>query len=221
MPHTPIRLIKEERGRGEEPMRAIGWAEAVGYVASLLVFCTFYMKTMIPLRVVALASNVAFIAYGFLGGLAPVLVLHATLLPLNTVRLLQMRRLIRKVRESAQGDLSMDWLVPLMARRALPAGHVLFNKGDEANHLYVVLHGSIHLTELGVRLGPGSLMGEIGVFSPHGRRTATAVCETDVEIASITAEKVVELYYQNPTFGFHLIQITIRRLLENVDRRPA
>jgi hypothetical protein len=202
-------------------MRAIGWAEAVGYAASLLVFCTFYMKTMIPLRVVALASNVAFIAYGFLGGLAPVLVLHATLLPLNAVRLLQMRRLIRKVRESAQGDFSMDWLVPLMARRALPAGHVLFNKGDEASHLYVVLRGSIHLTELGVRLGPGSLMGEIGVFSPHGRRTATAVCETDVEIASIAAEKVVELYYQNPTFGFHLIQITIRRLLENVDRRPA
>lgn len=199
-------------------MRAIGWTDAAGYAASLLVFCAFYMKTMIPLRVVALASSVAFIAYGFLGGLTPVLVLHAALLPLNTVRVLQMRRLIRKVRESAQGDPSMDWLVPLMARRTLPAGHVLFNKGDEAKHLYVVLHGSIHLTELGVRLGPGRLMGEIGVFSPHGRRTATAVCEADTEIASITAEKVVELYYQNPTFGFHLIQLTIRRLLENVER---
>jgi len=202
-------------------MRAIGWAEAVGYAASLLVVCTFYMRTMVPLRVVALASNVAFMAYGFLGGLAPVVVLHAILLPLNTLRLLQMRRLIRKARESAQGDPSMDWLVPLMARRALPAGHVLFNKGDEANHLYVVLRGSIHLIEVGVHLGPGSLIGEIGVFSPHGRRTATAMCESDVEIASITAEKVVELYYQNPTFGFHLVQLAIRRLLENVDRRPA
>ena len=137
-------------------MRSIGWTEAVGYAASLLVFCTFYMKTMIPLRLVAVASNVAFIAYGFLGGLAPVLILHATLLPLNTVRVLQMRRLIRKVRESAQGDLSMDWLVPLMARRAFPAGHVLFEKGDEANHLYVVLRGSVHLSDdrRGQRLEP-------------------------------------------------------------------
>jgi CRP-like cAMP-binding protein len=179
------------------------------------------MKTMIPLRVVALASNIAFMAYGFLGGLAPVLVLHAVLLPLNTLRLLQMRRLIRKARESAQGDLSMDWLVPLMARQTLPSGRVLFNKGDEARHLYLVLHGSIHLPELDVRLGPGTLIGEIGVFSPHGRRTATAVCETDVEIGSITAEKVVELYYQNPAFGFHLMQLTVRRLLENLARRPA
>jgi CRP/FNR family transcriptional regulator, cyclic AMP receptor protein len=45
-------------------MSHIGWSDAVGYVASLLVFCTFYMRTMLPLRVVAIASNVAFMIYG-------------------------------------------------------------------------------------------------------------------------------------------------------------
>jgi CRP/FNR family cyclic AMP-dependent transcriptional regulator len=202
-------------------MRAIGLMEAVGYAGSLLAVCSFYTKTMIPLRVLALASSAAFVVYGFLGGSTPVLVLHIVLLPLNTLRLLQMRRLTRKARESAQGDPSMDWLVPLMARRTLASGAVLFNKGDEAQHLYVVLRGSIRLREVDVQLGPGTLIGEIGVFSPEGRRTATAVCETDVEIGSITAEKVVELYYQNPTFGFQLMQLTVRRLLANVDRRPA
>ena len=43
-------------------------AELVGYLASALVFATFYMKTMMPLRAVAIASNVAFISYGYVGG---------------------------------------------------------------------------------------------------------------------------------------------------------
>ena len=47
-------------------------AELVGYLASALVFATFYMKTMMPLRAVAIASNVAFISYGYVGGMAPI-----------------------------------------------------------------------------------------------------------------------------------------------------
>ena len=43
-----------------------------------------------PLRAIAIASNVAFIAYGLGRELYPLL-LHAVLLPLNVVRLLQMR----------------------------------------------------------------------------------------------------------------------------------
>jgi hypothetical protein len=53
-------------------------AELVGYLASTLVFATFYMKTMMPLRTVAIASNVAFISYGYLGGMAPILILHVS-----------------------------------------------------------------------------------------------------------------------------------------------
>ena len=39
-------------------MNQISWAEGIGYIASLLVFCTFYVKTMLPLRGVAIASNI-------------------------------------------------------------------------------------------------------------------------------------------------------------------
>jgi hypothetical protein len=41
------------------------------------------MKTMIPLRSVAIASDASFIGYGYLGGMTPILVLHIALLPLN------------------------------------------------------------------------------------------------------------------------------------------
>ena len=59
----------------------------IGYVAAALVLVAFYQTQMVLLRLVAIASNVAFIAYGLAFGLMPVWVLHAVLLPLNARRL--------------------------------------------------------------------------------------------------------------------------------------
>ena len=61
--------------------------DAVGYLASSLVFVAFYMKVMVRLRIVAVCSNIAFLFYGIALGLAPVFVLHAALLPVNAWRL--------------------------------------------------------------------------------------------------------------------------------------
>jgi hypothetical protein len=63
--------------------------DACGYVASGLVLAAFTMRGMVPLRVVALLSNMAFIAYGLALGLTPVWLLHAALVPLNGCRLLE------------------------------------------------------------------------------------------------------------------------------------
>ncbi len=61
----------------------------VGYVAAGLVFATFCTRRMVPLRALAIASNVAFIGYGYLGELWPILILHAAMLPMNMLRLRQ------------------------------------------------------------------------------------------------------------------------------------
>lgn len=66
-------------------------ADALGWAASALVLATFCMQGMVALRLTALASNVAFIAYGASAGIDPVLMLHAVLLPLNAWRLAQSR----------------------------------------------------------------------------------------------------------------------------------
>lgn len=63
--------------------------EIAGYVASALVLTAFCMREMIPLRMVSLFSNLAFIAYGVALGLTPVWVLHALLLAMNGWRLAQ------------------------------------------------------------------------------------------------------------------------------------
>jgi hypothetical protein len=196
-------------------MVRIGWVEGIGYLASLLVFCTFYMKTMIPLRCVAIASNVAFMTYGLTGRIYPVFVLHAVLLPLNLFRLRQVRTLIRRVREASRGDLSMEWLLPLMSRQKLEAGHVLFRKGDPASSMYLILEGTVRITEIDVVLGPGALVGEMGVFASDNRRTGTAVCESEVEVGAISDAKVMQLYYQNPAFGFYMFRLVLARMLEN------
>ena len=62
---------------------------AVGYVASVLVFAAFCMNDMIPLRLVSVCSNIAFLIYGLALGLMPVWLLHAVLLPINCWRLWQ------------------------------------------------------------------------------------------------------------------------------------
>lgn len=193
----------------------VSWVELSGYVASLLVFVAFYMKTMIPLRVVAILSNVAFIAYAVGGYLYPVLVLHLVLLPLNCIRQRQMRALVSKIHEASHAELSAESLIPFMTRRMMKKGEVLFEKGDLAKEMYLALSGSIRLSRVGVLLGPGSLIGEIGIFSPDGQRMDTAICEADGELGVITDEKVLQLYYQNPTFGFYLVKLVTHRLLED------
>ena len=191
------------------------WIELAGYTASVLVFLAFYMKTMIPLRIVGIASNVAFITYAAGAQLYPVLILHSMLLPLNCLRLLQMRALIHEVHEASRGDLSMEWLIPFMRRRSLTKGDVLFKRGDRATELYVMLSGSIRLVDVGVTVGSGSVLGEIGVFGPRNQRMDTAVCETDVELGAIANDKVLELFHQNPKFGRYLMTLVIQRLLDD------
>lgn len=64
--------------------------DLVGYVASGLVLLTFTAKSMLTLRILAILSNFAFIFYGIVDSIVPVLCLHAILLPLNIIRLAQL-----------------------------------------------------------------------------------------------------------------------------------
>jgi hypothetical protein len=61
--------------------------DIAGYLAAGLVIGAFCMKDIVPLRVVALASNIAFLVYGIGLDLLPVCLLHAILFPINGWRL--------------------------------------------------------------------------------------------------------------------------------------
>ncbi|WP_367607741.1 hypothetical protein [Legionella sp. W05-934-2] len=64
--------------------------DLVGYVASSLVFATFYVRKILTLRIIAICSNVAFITYGLGYHLHPIFILHLGLLPLNLYRVFEL-----------------------------------------------------------------------------------------------------------------------------------
>jgi CRP-like cAMP-binding protein len=191
-------------------------ATAIGYCGSALVFLTFATKTMVPLRILGIASNVFFIAYGYLQPAVPILLLHCVLLPLNALRLHQMLRLIRQVAEAAKGDLNLDWLKPLGSPRRVKAGELLFRKGAPADRMAFVLSGRFRIAALNIELGPGQMVGEHGLTSPDGIRTQTVECTEEGEVLEITYDLVKQLYFQNPKFGFYFLELTTRRLFENI-----
>jgi len=190
--------------------------EMVGYIAAGLVLATFSMRTMIPLRLLGISSNVAFIAYGFMAGLAPVVALHAILLPLNIYRFAEMRRLVRAIKDAGAGAGGVATFLPYMKSLSLPAGTTLFAKGEQADAMYLLIEGRIHLPEFEVDIEAGEMVGEIGLFSPDGVRTATAICVEDCHLQSITRERVRELVFQNPRFAFYLIGVVSSRLIEDL-----
>ena len=132
--------------------------------------------------------------------------LHAALLPLNVVRLRQLKGLLRSVREATE-DETIRSLVPYMQTDARAPGDVLFAKGDPADRLYIIERGHVRFPEIGRVMSDGDVFGEVGLFAPNKVRTLSAVCDDDCRLHTITRDKVLELYYQNPRFGFFLIRL--------------
>lgn len=193
-----------------------GAVDFLGYAAGAAVFATYSMKTMIPLRLVGIVSNCLFVLYGYISGAVPVFLLHLLLLPLNVWRLRQMVMLIAKVKHAAAGDLSIGWLRPFMSARHCVPGDILFRVGDRADRMFYVVSGSFRLVELDLPMFSGALIGEIGLVSPGNRRTLTFRCDKPGELLEMDYERVREMYFQNPQFGFYLLRLIGERLVRNM-----
>jgi len=81
--------------------------------------------------------------------------------------------------------------------------------------MLLTVTGKFLVKEIGVELLPGRLMGELGFLTPDNRRTATIECIEDGHVLTITYEKLLEIYFQNPQFGYYFLVLTSQRLLEN------
>jgi CRP-like cAMP-binding protein len=193
-------------------------ADILGYLAAVLVLATFSMRTMLPLRIAGIASNCVFIAYGYVAVAYPILVLHVILLPLNSLRLYQMQQLVKRVREAARGDLSMDWLKPYMTALHCRSGEVVFRKGETADKVYYTVSGRYRLAEIGVNVEPGQIIGEIGFIAPDKRRTLTFACVEGGQLLVISYGQLGQLYFQNPTFGCYFLQLIAERLFKDISR---
>jgi CRP/FNR family transcriptional regulator, cyclic AMP receptor protein len=194
---------------------------ALGVLGVAFSFASFVMKRMLPLRAIALISNICFIGYGYIESLMPSILLNSLLLPVNAVRLWQITKLSKEISRATLDSPLSQWLLPHMYRSSFKAGEVLFRQGEVADKLIYITLGRLRLEEIGEVVGPGDLLGEIGLFSPEKTRTLTLVCETDGEYYYMTDQMIFQLYYQNPKLGFHLMRLVVERLLKDVRRHKA
>ncbi|HZR86066.1 MAG TPA: cyclic nucleotide-binding domain-containing protein [Bradyrhizobium sp.] len=196
----------------------INIASLCALIGAIFFVATLLTRTMVPLRVSNMVSNLSFAAYGALAGDIKTFLLYLLLFPINAVRLRQMLKLVEKARTATQGDMSMEWLKPFMTERRYRRGDVLFKKDEPANEMLLTVTGKFLVKEIGVELPPGNLMGELGFLTPNNRRTATIECLEDGQVLSITYDRLLEIYFQNPQFGYYFLVLTSQRLLENIAR---
>jgi CRP/FNR family transcriptional regulator, cyclic AMP receptor protein len=202
-----------------EPLEILSYA---GYAAALLTLAAFFMTDTVRLRQIALASNVAYAAWAGAAHLYPTLLLHCLLFPLNAWRLRQLLRergLIERAMTAS--EVSPAWLTPFMDRRRYTKDAVLFRRGDPADGLYFLAQGTLMIEELGVELFPGALLGEIGIFSPDGKRTQTVRAEEPSIVYVMRRDEVLALYRRDPAFGIYLVRLITSRLVEDVAKVRA
>jgi len=193
-------------------------ANLLGLIGAIFYVASMTLRTMIPLRIAAIISNILFMGYGLLAKALPTFIMYAVLLPINVFRLYQIQQLVKRVKVASQGDLDMEWLKPFMTKKNFRKGDVLFHKGDVANAMYFTVTGKFLVKEFGVELPPGRVMGELGFLAPDNKRTATVECIEDGQVLFIIYDKVRELYFQDPDFGFYFLKLTSERLLQNIAR---
>jgi hypothetical protein len=189
---------------------------ALAAVGGLLYIASISMKTVIPLRIAGIASALFFLLSGIIGGAFPAIFLYGLLVPLNSYRLYEMLQLIKKVRAAATNDMSMDWLEPFMTKRRYRKGEVLFRKGDNADEMFLAVKGKYLVSELNIELPQGHIFGELGLLTTGYHRTASIECVEDGHVLAISYDKVRELYFENPEFGFYFLRLVANRLLEDL-----
>jgi len=219
MSFAQLYAMAYDRALGE--LANFNFAAVFALIGAVFYVLTSYMKTMVPLRIVGIIGNLFFIAYGYFYPQYLTLMLYLGILPINIYRLIEMRRLIEQVKQSSSTDKSMDWLKPFMTKRAYKKGEVLFRKNDRAYEMYYVVSGRFLVSEIGVTIPAGQVFGELGLLAPDNRRTSSVECVETGGVLTITYDKVQELYFQNPTFGFYFLRLTTERLLQNVARLEA
>ena len=203
---------------GEVILANINIANTCALIGAALYGLTFLVPTMVRLRVYGILSALFFMAYGVLGGAISTFLMYFLLLPINSFRLFQITKLLKKARIAVKGDLSIDWLKPFMNSRNYKKGDHLFNKGDVADEMFLTISGKFLVKEIGVELPPGRLLGELGFVSPNNRRTQSVECIEDATVMTISYDRLLEVYFAYPDFGYFFLRLSSERLLQNIAR---
>jgi len=111
-----------------------------------------------------------------------------------------------------------QWPTSYMKKEVFKKGDVLFRIGDKADKMYYIKKGALKLLEINKIVREGEVIGEMGIFSPYSQRMATAVCEEDMEVYTLSKEEVVKLFSKDATVATDLMHLSCQRFTENLRR---
>ena len=103
----------------------------------------------------------------------------------------------------------------------LEPGQLLFANGDPSNDMYVVLEGTLTIRNGPVvyeDVGPGGIVGEMGLVEAHQPRSAMVYARTRAELVTIDEERFLSLVAANPGFALAVMR-TLSRRLRRMDER--
>ena len=162
-----------------EQLTAFNWVAAIGWLGSILTIATYAMNTMMPLRILAIASSISYLIYAYLLQLWPLLGMELALLPINCYRLWQivtLRDLVAQAKDGTATDFSV--IKAYGKKRRITAGSLIFKRGDPVDQLYFIGSGRVLIEEVGIEVSSGDIFGEIAFFTDAATRTATARSRT-------------------------------------------
>lgn len=105
-----------------------------------------------------------------------------------------------------------------------PAGQVIFSRGDEGNSLYVLAEGQVSVSLSGPDgeeavsiLDQGNFFGEIAMMT-HSHRTASITATAETTLLILSAELVLPITEQHPSFRTRLGRTGAKRSQESMKR---
>lgn len=108
----------------------------------------------------------------------------------------------------------LERLGMLVDEVSLPAGRVLFNQGDSASELFIVVEGTVRVDRNGTTIatrGPGEFFGEMALVS-EGTRMATATCESDCRFLVLAHREFHSLMDEFPTMKMRVLETLAERV---------
>jgi CRP/FNR family transcriptional regulator, cyclic AMP receptor protein len=116
-------------------------------------------------------------------------------------------------------DLSGQDLIAMFCDQSklvrLEAGEVLFKNGDPGASMYVVRSGTLTIRSGAViyeHVGPGGIVGEMGIVEACSPRTAMVYARTPAELIEIDESRFLSLVRDRPSFSLTVMRVLSRRL---------
>ena len=127
---------------------------------------------------------------------------------------------LRKVPLFASLDASeLDAVGVTATELDVPAGRTLMTEGERAHEMYVLIDGTVEVTQEGEHIadvGPGGFVGEMALLS-HSNRNSTVTTKTDVTVIHIDGREFTTLLHRVPSISAKMLPIVAGRVVENSD----